>query len=127
MIRAAFLNGFCGIIALAVMLSALPFVRAASAMHDLGPAHIMNSLASAGLSDQTGHGHSHDDDDLDPDHQSCHGPEHKDHSHVTMGLTSAPASLKAPDGKFVRQWEQGRPPSHHSFRLDRPPCPLSVA
>jgi hypothetical protein len=60
-------------------------------------------------------------------HLPGHGPEHKDHSHVTLGLAAAPASLKAPDGKFLRLWEQGRPPSYLTFRLDRPPCPSFVA
>jgi hypothetical protein len=118
MTRAALLNGLCLIIALAVMLSAL---------HDVGPAQVVDSLASAGVSDQIGHGHSHDDVDLDPEHRPGHSLEHKDHSHVTLGLTALPVSLIAPDGKFLRLWEQGRPPSHLSFRLDRPPCPLSVA
>ena len=88
---------------------------------------VVDSLASAALADQLGHGHSHDDDNPDPDHRPGHGPEHKDHSHVTLGLAAAPASLIAPDGTFLRRWEQGRPPSHLSFRLDRPPCPSFVA
>ena len=125
MTRASLLNGLRLIIALAVMLSALPFLRGAPSMHEVALAQIMDSLASAGFADEVGHGHSHDDDD--PDHRPGHGPEHKDHSHVTLGLAAAPASLIAPDGKFLRLWEQGRPPSHLSFRLDRPPCPLSVA
>jgi hypothetical protein len=109
------------------MLSALPFLRAAPAMHDVGLGQVVSSAASIGLPDWSGHGHSHDDDDLDPDHRPGHGLEHKDHSHVTLGLTAPPASLIAPDGRFLRYWEQGRPPSHLSFRLDRPPCSLSVA
>jgi ABC-type Zn2+ transport system substrate-binding protein/surface adhesin len=127
MTRAALLNGFRILIALAVMLSALPFLRAASSVHEVGLAQIMDSLAFADHSDEIGHAHSHDDDMDPPDHRHGHGLEHKDHSHVTLGLTALPASLKAPDGKFLRVWEQGRPPSHLTFRLDRPPCPLSVA
>lgn len=125
MTRAALLNGLRLIIAVAVMLSALPFLRAAPSMHEIGQAQVMDSLGSATHSDGVGHGHSHDDDD--PDHRPGHGLEHKDHSHVTLGLTAPPASLIAPDGRFLRLWEQGRPPSHLSFRLDRPPCPLLVA
>lgn len=127
MTRAALTKGFRLIIAVAVMLGALPFLRAAPAMHDVGLEQVVASLASKGLPDWSGHGHSHDDDEVDPDHRPGHGPEHKDHSHVTLGLAAAPASLKAPDGKFLRQWEQGRPSSHLSFRLDRPPCPSFVA
>jgi hypothetical protein len=127
MTRAALLNGFRVLIALAVMLAALPFLRAAPAMHGFGSAQVMDGPASAGSLDHIGHGHSHDDDDLDPDHRPGHGPEHKDHSHVTLGLATVPASLIAPDGTFLRQWEQGRPPSSLSFRLDRPPCPSFVA
>ena len=127
MTRAALLNGFRILIALAVMLSALPYLRAASSVHEGGSTRIIESLASAALSDEIGHGHSHDDTMAMPDHRHGHGLEHKDHSHVTLGLTAPPASLIAPDGRFLRLWEQGRPPSHFSFRLDRPPCPLSFA
>jgi hypothetical protein len=127
MTRASLLNGIRLIIALAVMLSALPFLRGAPSMHEVASAQIMDNPASAGPADHVGHGHSHDDDDLDPDHRPGHGPEHKDHSHVTMGLAAAPASLIAPDGKFLRQWEHGRRSSHLSFRLDRPPCPSFAA
>jgi hypothetical protein len=127
MTRAALTKGFRLIIALAVMLSALPFLRAAPAMHGIGLDQVVASVASTGLPDWSGYGHSHDDDDLDPDHRPGHGLEHKDHSHVTLGLAAPPASLIAPDGKFLRLWEQGRPPSHFSYRLDRPPCPLSFA
>jgi hypothetical protein len=126
MTRAALLNGFRILIALAVMLAALPSLRAAPAMHDVGLAQVMDDgLTSADLADGIGHRHSHDDDD--PDHQPGHGPEHKDHSHVTLGLAAVPASLVAPDDTFLRQWEQGRPPSHLSFRLERPPCPSLAA
>ncbi len=125
MTRAALTKGFRLIIALAVMLSALPFLRAAPAMHDVGLGQMVASVVSTGLPDWSGHGHSHDDDD--PDHRPGQGLEHKDHSHVTLGFMAPPASLIAPDGKFLRLWEQGRPPSHLSFRLDRPPCPLSAA
>jgi hypothetical protein len=128
MTRAALLNGFRLIIALAVMLSAFPSLRAAPGMHDVGMAQAVDAgLTPGDPSDWVGHGHSHDDDETDPDHRPGHGPEHKDHSHVTMGLAAAPASLKAPDGKSLRLWEQGRPSSHLSFRLDRPPCPSFAA
>src|SRR3954467_3689905 len=128
MTRASLLNGLRLVIALAVMLSALPFLRGAPSMHDVGMAQTVSAgMTPVDLSDWIGHGHSHDDDDADPDQRPGHGPEHKDHSHVTMGLAAAPASLTAPDGKFLRQWEQGRPSSHLSFRLDRPPCPSFVA
>ena len=125
MTRATLRNGLRLIIAVAVMLSALPFLRAAPSMHELGAAQVVESLVSATLLDGIGHGHSHDDDD--PDHRPGHGPEHKDHSHVTMGLAAPPASLIAPDGKFLRRWEPCRSTSHLSFRLDRPPCPSFVA
>jgi hypothetical protein len=125
MTRAALLNGLRLIIAVAVMLSALPFLGAAPSMHEVGQAQVMDSLGSATHSAGVGHGHSHDDDD--PEHRPGHGQDHKDHSHVTLGLTAPPASLIAPDGSFLRLWEQGRSPSHLSFRLDRPPCPLFVA
>ena len=126
MTRVALLNGLRLIIALAVMLSAFPPLRAATTMHDAGLAQVMDDVTYADLSDWIDHGHSHDDDDLGPDHRPGHGPEHKDHSHVTLGLATLPASLKAQSGKFLRLWEQGRPPSYLTFRLDRPPCPLFV-
>jgi hypothetical protein len=127
MMRAALLNGLCLIIALAVMLSAVPFLRAAPSPSETTISHTADAFAHAGLATVVDHGHSHDDDELDGMHPPGHGPEHKDHSHVTLGLTPPPASLISQDGKFVRLWEQGGPPSHLSFRLDRPPCPLSVA
>jgi hypothetical protein len=126
MTRAAILNGFRLIIALAVMLSALPFLRGAPTVHDIGQTQITDTLTSADVAHQLGHGHSHDDD-LDQEHRPGHGPEHKDHSHVTLGLTAPPASLIAPDGTFLRLWEHGRPSSSLSFRLDRPPCPSFAA
>jgi hypothetical protein len=126
MTRATLTTGFRLFIALAVILGALPFLRAVPAMHGVGLGQVVASVVSTGLPDLSGHGHSHDDDP-DPDHRPGHGLEHKDHSHVTLGLAAPLASLIAPDGTFLRLWEQGRPPSHLSFRLDRPPCPLSVA
>jgi len=127
MTRASLLNGFRLIIALAVMLSALPFLRAAPSFSEIAAAHTMDALVHAGIADQIGHGHSHDDDVSDGMHLPGHGPEHKDHSHVTLGLAAAPASLKAPDGKFLRLWETCREPSDPSCRLDRPPRSLLVA
>jgi hypothetical protein len=127
MTRAALTKGLRLIIAVAVMLGALPFLRAAPVMHDVGLGQVVASIASTGLPDWSGHDHSHDDDEIDPDHRPGQGLEHKDHSHVTLGLAAAPASLIAPDGRFLRHWEQGRPSSYLSFRLDRPPCPSVVA
>lgn len=118
------MNSIRLIIALGVMMSAIPSLRATSTMHDFGPAQVMGAFKSADLSDQFDHRHSHDADDLDPNHSPDHGSEHKDHSHVTLGLAGPPASLSAPNGTFVRQWGQCRPSSYFSFRLDRPPCPL---
>lgn len=121
------MNSFRLIIALGVMMSAIPFLRATSSMHDFGPAQDMGVFKAADLSGQFGHSHSYDADDLDPDHSPGHGPEHKDHSHVTMGLAGLPAFLSAPNGTFLRQWEQGRPASYRLFRLDRPPCLSFIA
>ncbi|WP_201842134.1 hypothetical protein [Microvirga zambiensis] len=127
MMCAAILKGLRLIIALAVMTSAVPFLRAAPSFSEMAASHTVDAFVHAGLVDGIGHGHSHDDEDAEGMHLPGHSPEHKDHSHVTMGLAAAPASLKAPDGKFLRQWEQGRPPCSLSFRLDRPPCPSFVA
>lgn len=127
MTRAASLNGFHLIIALAVMMSAVPFLRAAPWFSEIAASHTVDAFVHAGLVDEIGHGHSHADDESDGMHLPGHGPENKDHSHVTLGLPAAPASLIAPNGKFLRQWEHGRPPSRLSSRLDRPPCPLFVA
>ena len=112
MTRASLLNGLCLVIALAVMFSAVPFLRAAPSSYEVAASHTMDAFVHAGLVDGIGHGHS---------------PEHKDHSNVTLGLASAPASLVAPYGTFLRQWEQGRPSSHLSFHPDRPPCPSFAA
>lgn len=128
MMRAALLNGFRLIIALAVMLNALPFLGAAySYPHKITASHTMRAFAHVGAVDGSGHGHSHNGDDLDPDHRPGHGPEHKDHSQVTLGLATPPAPLIAPDGKFVRQWKQDCPLSYLSCRLDRRPYPLFLA
>src|SRR5215207_3705303 len=127
MTRAALLNGFRLIIALAVMLSAVPFLRAAPSSYEITTSHTVDAFVHAGVLDKSGQGHSHDDEESDGKHLPGHGPEHKDHSHVTLGFAAAQASLIAPDGKFLRRWEQGRPPFHLSFRLDRPPCPSFVA
>jgi hypothetical protein len=127
MTRAVLLNGFRLIIALAVMLSALPFLRAAHSYHEITASHTMGAYVHVGVVAGSGHGHSHNGDDLDPDYWPGQGPEHKDHSHVTLGLAAAPASLKASDSKFQREWEQCHSSSYRSFRLDRPPCPLFLA
>jgi hypothetical protein len=127
MTRAALLNGFRLIMALVMLLSAVPFLRGAPSSHEITASHRIDVFVHAGILDGIGHGHSHGDDDPDPDHLPGHDPEHKDHSHVTMGLAAALASLTAPDGKFLRQWEQCRSASDLSFRLDRPPCPSFAA
>jgi hypothetical protein len=104
MTRAALLNGLRLIIAPAVMLSALPFPRAAPSFSGLAVSRTAHALVHARISDRIGHGHSHhDDDDLDPDHQPGHGSDHKDHSHVPLGLAAQPASLISPDvrGDFL--------------------------
>src|SRR5688500_1152401 len=100
MIRAALLCGFRLVIAIALVLSVLPFLRTGPATHDFGHVQVMKGDGSSDLSHPNAHGHSHDDDDLPPDHLAAHGPEHKDHSHVTLGLAAAPASLIAPHSKF---------------------------
>jgi hypothetical protein len=126
MTSVALMNGLRLLIALAVMLSAVPFLRAASPS-ETAISHTADAFVHAGLAAAVDHGHSHDDDEPSGMHLPGHGPEHKDHSHITLGLAPPPASLIRQDGKFLRQWEQGRPPSHLSFRLDRPPCPWLVA
>jgi hypothetical protein len=127
MIRVALLNGLRVIIALAVMMSASPFLRAAPAMHDVGTSQVVEGLKASDLSGQIGHGHSHDDDDLDPGHRADHGLEHKDHSHVTLGLAAPPTSLIGPVGKVLRKHEQCRSSTDLLFPLDRPPCPVFAA
>jgi hypothetical protein len=121
------MNGFRLIIALAVMLSAVPFLRAAPSFSEIAASHTADAFVHAGLVDEIGHGHSHDDDEPDSRHLPGHGPDHKDHSHVTLGLAAAPASLITPDGTFLRQWDRCCLASELSFRLDRPPCPSFVA
>jgi hypothetical protein len=127
MTRAALLNGFRLIIALAVMLSAVPSLRASSSLHGLALASVLGDLSPASRLDQVVHGHSHDHDDADLGQDPDRGPEHKDHSHVTLGLTSSPASLTVPDGKILRREERCRDPARTACRLERPPRPASVA
>lgn len=127
MMAAAILRGFCLLIAIAVMASASPFLRATAASHDIAAFPTVNVLVFTAPVDETGHGHSHDDDESGGAHLPGHGPEHKDHSHVTLGFAAAPPSLTAPQGRILLQWDEDRPGSNPSFLLDRPPCPSFVA
>jgi hypothetical protein len=128
MTRAAILKVFRLIIALAVMMSAVPSLRSAPSFQEVATSHTIDALVHAGLADGVGHGHSHGDDDASgAEHPPGHGHEHKDHSHLTLGLAAPPASLNAPYGKLLRQRERCREPADPSCGLDRPPRRSFVA
>jgi len=127
MTYAAILRSFCLLVAIAVMTSASPFLRATAAFHDIAASSTVGVRVPPALVDATGHGHSHEDGDADGTHPPGHGSEHKDHSHVTLGFAAMPASLTAPQGRILLRRDEGRPGSNPSFLLDRPPCPLFAA
>jgi hypothetical protein len=128
MARATLLNGLRLIIAFAVMMSALPSLRVGPAFQEVATYHTVDAFVQAGLADEASHGHSHDDNDgSGTEHPPGHGPEHKDHSHLTLGLAALPESLSAPDGKLLREWDHCREPADPSWGLDRPPRSLFVA
>jgi hypothetical protein len=125
--RAALLLGIRLITAFAVMLNALPVLRAGPSFHEFSPLPAIEEFfGGAGLK---GHTHSHADDD-EPESKPvpAHGQEYKDHSHVALGLAPPPAALStAPKGKLLRVWDHCRATADPPFRLDRPPCLLSGA
>jgi hypothetical protein len=127
--RAAILNALRLVIALAVILSAVPFLGAAPASQ--GGAHFYAvQEADLGMGNQGGHTHSHSHGDGEDDGTALpsHGHEYTDHSHITFGLpTPTSASLTAPERRLVRVPEQCPPAARPPFRLDRPPCLLSSA
>lgn len=129
MSRAAILNGLRLITALAVMLSAAPFLRAGPLSHDLGLGHPVQAEAALGHEGMAGHTHSHShDDDADGATLPSHGHDYTDHSHVAFGLPAPlSTSLTPPEGRLVRAREHCPAPAGPPFRLDRPPCLPSVA
>jgi hypothetical protein len=117
------LKGLCLLITLAVMLGALPLRYGVPAVGTTG----LNQTADYGSRD---HGHSHeaDGDVTEADPLPAHGHEHQDHSHVLMGLAPPSASLSAALlGELLRPHSKCRGSSDPPYRLDRPPCALSVA
>jgi hypothetical protein len=122
MSRSVILQGLCLLIALAVMLGASPLRYA-------GPGPNVDGLAQAVDHATLADGHSHDDSDVsEAGPLPEHGLEHQDHSHVLLGLASAPASLgPRPLGELLRLRGSCRATSDPPYRLDRPPCVLSVA
>ena len=129
MSRAAILNGLRLVTALAVMLSAVPFLRAGPGFHEVGHSYAREA-ADLGQGSPGGHTHSHSHDDGEDDGTALpsHGHDYTDHSHVTFGLPApASASLTAPEGRLVRVRAHCPPAAGPPFRLDRPPCLLSFA
>ena len=119
--RAALLKSLRLLIALAVMLSA-------STLRYAGPTSDAAGLAQAADHGSHGHNHSHDDDVAQGDPLFAHGHEHQDHSHVALGLAPPPASLMAVSArKLLRLRGECRGTSDPPYRLDRPPCLLSLA
>ena len=128
MSRAAILNALRLVTALAVMLSAVPFLRAKPASQDGRHSYAVQAT-DLGKGGHVGHTHSHShDDDEDGTALPSHGHEYTDHSHVTFGLPAPPStSLSAPEGRLVRARENWPAAAGPPFRLDRPPCLLSLA
>src|SRR5918993_3581862 len=114
--------------ALAVMLSGLSGLRAAPAFHESGAVQAVEAAAETVLAadDHLAHPHSHDAD-FDGGQWPGHPHEHKDHSHVALGLPAPLTSLLPPQGTILRLREECRAPSYLPFPLERPPCGLSVA
>src|SRR5829696_7583216 len=124
MLRAALLNRLRLMAALAVMLSAVPLLRAAGPSH---PGVVLQAVhvADLGVGGQT-HSHSHDDT-TDGTSLPFHGHEYTDHSHVTLGLPTPPSSVTGPKGRLVRTRDDCKSRANPPYRLDRPPCSLSSA
>lgn len=122
MLRAALLNGLRLITVLAVILSAVPFLRAAPPSHQGAVLQAVYG-ADLGVGSET-HSHSHDDD-ADGPSLPFHGHEYADHSHVTLGLPTPPSSVIGPEGRLVRTREDCRSSADPRYRLDRPPCSVS--
>ena len=122
------MNALRIVTALAVMLSAVPFVPAGVASHDGGHSYAVEAadLDPGTLAGHT-HSHSHNDGD-DGTALPSHGHEYTDHSHVTFGLPAPlSTSLTAREGRIVRRREHCPAAAGPPFRLDRPPCELSLA
>jgi hypothetical protein len=124
--RAAFLTGLRLIIALAVMLSVAPSLRGGALSYQAGALQALH-VADLGEVDRHLHSHSHDDEDGDGPTLPFHTHEHTDHSHVTLGLPTAPASVTGPEGRLVRRQDDCRLAAHPLYQLDRPPCLASFA
>jgi hypothetical protein len=121
--RSVILKGLCLLIALAVMLGA-------SSLRYPGPAPYITGLAQAADDGAHGHGHSHDNDEdiTEADPPAAHGHEHQEHSHVLLGLAPPVAFLAAiRTGEPLRPCGECRGTSDPPYRLDRPPCAVSVA
>jgi hypothetical protein len=127
MSRAAILNGLRLVTAWAVILSGIPFLRAGPASHDLGHSYAMQAGADFGQASFAGRTHSHFDDH-DGTALPSHGHDYTDHSHVMLGLPAPHStSLNAPEGRLVRARDGCRVSAGPPFRLDRPPCIVSLA
>lgn len=126
--RSAILDAVRLLTALAVMLSALPGLRAASTFHESGAVQRIEAAIDLALAADHGLSHSHShDDDLSGGPWPEHPPEHKDHSHIVLGLPDLLPSLSPPQGGNLHRREECRIPSHLPFPLERPPCDPSLA
>jgi hypothetical protein len=126
--RSAISNAVRLLTALAVMLSALSGLRAAPMFHQSGAVQRIEAAADTFLAadDDLSQSHSHDDD-LNGGSRPGHPHEHKDHSHVVLGLPDLLTSWLPPQGKSLHCQEGCRAPSHLPFPPERPPCGFSVA
>jgi hypothetical protein len=123
MSRASLLNALRLVTALAVMLSAMPFLRGAAPSHDIGVIEVMADFGA----DRHTHAHSHDED-TDGATQPFHGHEYTDHSHVAFGLPAPPpVDMTGPEGRVVRIRDDHPRAAGLPYRVDHPPCVLSFA
>jgi hypothetical protein len=119
----ALLNGLRLLTALAVMLSAIPYVRGSS-IHDFRAAPALEAAVDLNRAVIGEHPHTHSHDD---DADAASWGHSQDHSHVVLGLPALPSSLVPPQSKRLRVFEECRAGAHLPFPLERPPCGLLVA
>lgn len=120
--KAALLRGLRLLVALTVMLGVSP-LREGGRHHDE-----MAQTVALTLDHDHGHSHSYDEDFQAEDPLLLQGHGHQDHSHVALGLTApAPNLMAVLEGSLLRLVNHWPGVADPPYRLERPPCVLSVA
>jgi hypothetical protein len=122
MTRVALVKAICLVTALAVLLSAVPFLRESPHLHTVA-FEVVDAFSPMGVAVPGVDPPSHLDQP-EADLPLGHSHDYTPHTHVTLGLASPPAFLNAPEGTYLRHLEQTcRSPVDRPFCVDRPPCP----